>query len=704
MSREIVTSLSPADIGPSYSAREVPRATALRQLWTVAYRQRYPLLLSIAAALLLGAIAVISMPKKYTATSSVQLEQQTPQVISAPGLDPQPEDANRFLQTQLDRVLSRTLAQQVAAELDIKRSPEVLAALNVDTADGTDPAEGAIRALRENVLAELGLNTRLAKISFVSRDPQVSALIANAYAQALVGDNLRGKVETSDRAQEYLLDQLADAKGKLEVSERAKLAYARSANLTGTADADTDSMPAQQIGQLTGSLAAATAGRIEAQQIWQQARAGSALALPQVQENRAFQELLTQKAQLQSALAEDRQRHTDEYPSIAATLAQIAVLDREIGRLSGNIKQSFEQRYRAAASQEAQLKATIGQLRNAAMSEQDRSVGYNALERDLETNRVSYNGLLQRYKEVSAAAGAPAANVTLVDKAEPPLEPSSPKKLWIFAFAGLCGLIAGMAIALIRERLHDVIRTVDDLESPGHLAALGVVPALKAREKMKDALRNSGSAQSEAYKSIAASLQHFGAGKMPKTVLLTSTQANEGKSTSTWGLARGLRTLGYRVLVINGDLRNPSPEFGFAEALAGTLDPLSAAWVMDKTGLAVVDAGMARSDPVQLLAAARVRPVIEKLSAMADITLIDGPPVLGLVDAVLLADSVDAVIMVVEANRTEAGQLDVALSRLPTTVPIVGLLSKFDARQSGSSYGSYQYYSYGQAGRDFQPA
>ncbi|RZV33664.1 MAG: hypothetical protein EX262_06535 [Sphingomonadaceae bacterium] len=694
MERTVIPAIGTRALEAPSMMRAAPRSNAATQMRAVLYRQRFVLLGSLLAALALGLLAVVLLPKTYTASASVQLEQQTPQIIAAPGLDPEPEDANRFLQTQLDRVHSKTLALEVAEMIRLSQMPAVQAALGLEN----PTEEEMLETLREGVLADLGLNTRLAQISFTSRSPNASALIANAYAAALVADNIRGKVQTSNQAQKYLLEQLNDTKSKLEESERRMLAYARTAGLTSTTsgeDTQIGSMPGQQIDQLSASLAAATARRIDAQQEWAQVQGVSARTLPQVQENRAYQELLARKAQLQADLAQDRQRHTDEYPTVAATRVQIDELEREIAALAGNIKASVRQRYQAAAQQEAQLQSTIASLRGEAMAEQERGVGYNSLERQVETDRMAYDGLLQRYKEVSAASGAPSANVMLVDRAEPPLDPSSARPAWIMALALVLGIIAGMALALLREAINRPIRSLDDLEGAADLSALGAVPALARGSDMADALRQSDSPQSESYKSIAAAMRHFGGAAMPRSMLITSTSANEGKSSSAWGLARGLRTLGYSVVVVHADLRNPSAEPGLAEALAGEADLTSLARVNHRAGLAAIDAGHARGDLVALLAPDRVRPVIDKLQSFADIVLVDGPPIMGLADAVLLAESVEAVVMVVEANRTDPQHLDAALARLPDTVPAAAILTKYDARRAGAGQSAESYYSYG---------
>lgn len=699
-----------ADLEFAPAHRFIPQPTPLERLNAGIYRQRLPAALIFILALAIGALLTFGTAPRYTATASVQLEQLTPRVIAAPELDPQPnvQDADRFLQTQIDRVRSRNLAQIVANQLRIGASPALMAALGVDpNAPGRN--ERIIASLQDGVAAELGLNTRLAQIAFTSRHPEASARIANAFAEALAATNLNSKIETSNRAKQYLQGQLGAAKNRLETSEKRMLAYARSADLTTTVvpgNGDKDdrggSLRAQQLGLMAGSLSQATARRIDAEQSWNQVRGASAMSLPDVQGNRAIQDLVSQRAQLQAAYNEERQRHTDAYPSVRETAAKINVLDSQIGGLAGNIKNSFYGRYVAAAQQERQMAGSVGQLRGAAMAERERSVRYNSLNREVETNKAFYEGLLQRYREVAAASGAPAVNVTVVDRASAPLEPSSPDVPRNLALAGIAGAILALMAGSTRERMHHVVRSAEDLESNFGLPTLGVVPLLTGRKTIDEALDDPRSAQSEAYNSVAVALGQGTGGIVPKTLLVTSSTVGEGKSTSAVGLARSLASMGLRVLLVDGDLRRPSlrkiadgmDSPGLSDALAGSAPARSIIRRADLHDFDVVGAGQAATNPMALLSAGHMDKVIDGLAEEHDIVVIDAPPVMGLADAVLLARNAAAVLLVTEANRTHLCQVEVALSRLSGANIIGSIITKFDPRAAGVSYGGTDYYSY----------
>lgn len=685
----------------------LPSPTPIQQLHAALFRQRYPALGAIGGALAIGLLVTTAMPQKYTSSASIVLEQQAPQVIAVPDLDPQrnAQDAERFLQTQTDLVRSQTLANAVADQLKVERNPALLDALSVD--EDADRRRGSVvAALMTGVQVDLGLNTRLAKISFTSRDPVTSANVANAYAQQLVAANLKAKTGTSSRAAEYLKNQLVEAKKKLEDSERSMLSYARSAGLT-TADVTgqgngqgTVSFSSMLLGPLSQSMADATARRIAAQQQWLQYQGASAMALPQVQDNRGVQDMLAQKARMAATQADENERYTGEYPT--ATAAQINSFDREINAIAASVRQSYYDNYRGTIQQEQQIQQALNGLRSTIMAERDRSVGYNSLEREVAITKAFYDGLLQRYKEVVAASGAPSANITILDKAIASLDPTSPNLIRNLALALILGLLAAIGIVIVRERSHSFIRSTFDLGEVDYLPFLGVIPVAGKGEKIEDALDDPRSPQSEAYNSAAVSVQRMDDGKMPRTLLVTSSAESEGKSTTAVGLARSLSRLGSRVLLVDGDLRHPSlgemlgepAGPGLAEALAGTAQPQSIIRNLPELRFDLVLAGTARENPIGLLAERNLAPVLDQLSANYDIVLVDGPPIMGLADAVILSGSTDAVIVTIEANRTETSQLGLALSRLRGIKSLGAVLTKFDAKEAGVAYGDAPYYSY----------
>lgn len=684
--------------------RVVGPDVSIKQIYAGVYRQRYIALAIVGAALAIALLITLLTPKEYSASASVQLEQQMSRVIPVDDVNPEApvNDSARFLQTQLDRILSRSMAAAVAANLKIADRPEYLAALGFGDGMPDGGMESVISEMRDSVAAELGLDTRLARITFTSRDPEVSAAIANAYADALIESDVKTKGGTSDRAEKYLLEQLTDAKAKLVDSEQKLLGYARRSDLTNPVVGNDQggSLRSQQLRNLNDSLASATAQRIQAEQRWQQIRSTSPMALPEVQQNRTVQELTAQKAELQAQIAQDSKRYTSRYPTMDENAAKIAELNSQINAVASQIKGSYLDQYQAALRTEQQLRGTVGQLQGSSMAELERGVGYNALQREVETNRAFYDGLLQRYKEVAAASGLPGENFSIVDTAVPPSGPSSPNLLANLALGGVLGLIVAMAVGFLRERSVEVVRTSADAERALGIPSLGVVPAMTGNGIVRDALIDPRSPQSEAYRSIAVALRQA-LGHAPKRLLVTSASIGEGKSTSAVALARSFAAMGKRVLLIDGDLRRPSLSnwfetgggSGFSNLLAGEVGSESGRQV-DGENFDLMTAGDHAGDPVDLLSGDRMGEALNAMAQRYDVTIVDGPPIMGIADSILLANQVDAAVLAVEANRLDTDQVNEAVTRLPADLPVAAVLTKFKAKVAGVKYGDDLHYSY----------
>ncbi len=369
--------------------------------------------------------------------------------------------------------------------------------------------------------------------------------------------------------------------------------------------------------------------------------------------------------------------------------------------------------YLAAVSAERSLQSRVDALKGDTMSEQDRSVGYNLLAREADTNRSLYDGLLQRYKELNAASGVATSNIAVIDLAEPPLGPSSPNLTRNLAFALLIGLLAAAAVVFLAIQADDTIRVPEDVEAKLGLPLLGVVPAT---DDPAAALADPKSPLSEAYNSLRSALMHATSEGLPPTLLVTSAQAAEGKTTTSQALAVALARLGKQVLLVDADLRRPAVHslYGIANerglsSLLTSADPAASAIVASpEPGLSLLPSGPIPPSPTELLGSLRFRALIDELAARYDTVIFDSPPILGLADAPALSALVDGVAIVVEADRSRRGGLKAALRRLRSMRPIVlgAVLTKFDAAHMANRYSDYygsDYYEY-RSDRERTPA
>ena len=685
-----------------------------RQWWIVG-------ILALAAA---AAVLTTSLQTPlYTAQSSVQINDQSDRVLGEgedTGQTNSGFDTDRFLKTQVGVLKSRGLAVRVAQKLKLFGNERFYTAMSVEPPPPGLPQrqmrELTIGLLQGGLEVDLPYDSRIASLAFTSGDPAVSAEVANAFASEMIQSTLQRRYDSSAYARQFVSNQLVEAKSKLEGSERELNAYARQAGLISTRDAPTGdekggggsgagSVTTASLIQLNTAANEARAARIAAEGRWEAVNGVPLLSSREVLANSTVQNLLTQRAALQGKLEEERAEHLDDYPGIAELKAQIAEINRQLTATATSVRASLRNDFTAAQAAETALDAQVGTLKGATLAEQDKSVRYNLLAREADTNRELFDGLLQRYKELNAASGISTSNMAVIDEAEPPLSPSSPNLMRNVALGLILGLLLATAVVFLSFTIDDTIRVPEDVERKLGLSLLGVVP--RSEIDPDEALADPKSPMSEGYNALRASLLHATSAGLPPVLLVTSAQAAEGKTTTSEAIARTLARLGKRVLLVDGDLRRPSihrrmgvsNERGLSTLLTtgDTLD--SAVIVSSEPGLTLLTSGPVPPSPTELTSSIRFRALIDEMADKYDAVIIDSPPILGLADAPAMSALVDGVVLVIESERSRRGGLKAALRRLRAMRPnlLGAVLTKFDTTHAANRYSEYygtQYYDY----------
>jgi succinoglycan biosynthesis transport protein ExoP len=692
------------------------------------YRNRYIIAATVTLALLAGLTVTLLTTAIYKATSTVQIDLRSDNILASTSVEPDVAvaDTNRFLQTQVTVLKSRSLAQRVARSLNLARDDRFIVEMGAQPRELPGKALPAVREaqvvglLTRALTVDMPGNSRVMSITYASPSRLLAARVANSYADSYIRSNLERRVESSSYAREFLQRQIAETKERLQASEEALLDYQRSENLIdaspaqesnsspGSTPGDGASLSVSNMVSLNTASSAATARRIEAEERWRQAERTPAMALPEVINSTLIQTLLAQKATQMIALEQLRARYRNGHPSVSQAEEQITSIDREINNQASNIRRGIEGNYQTLRMQEAALAANVGSLRLTALNEQGRRVKYNILKREVDTNRALYDALLQRYKEVAAAAGIATNNLSVIDLAQVPGRPSSPNLIRNMLIALVAGIGLAAVLVFVREQFDDVIRTPDDARRKLGLPLLGVIPQAD-NTNPKDEFGDPKSPVSEAYHSFRTALGFSTQSGAPRSLLFTSSRPGEGKSTSAVALAQGFGRIGRRVLLIDGDLRKPSLhrqlELTSRVGLANLLTAQnSIAEVVQHSAMENVDfvaTGPLPPNPTELLTSDSLARTVSSALATYDLVIIDGPPVLGLADAQLLARQVEGVAFVIETGRAHRGQAKAAVRRLLSAEAIIVgvLLTKFNARRSGYGYGyGYEYnydYSYG---------
>ena len=673
-------------------------------LWRIISEWRWLIIGSVGVALAGAIIVTLLTQPLYRASTVLEINPPSVEILeNSKGSAIVPND-REFLATQYGLLRSRTLAERVAQQLNLASNPEFLDS----QADRATRQKIAAGILASNFTVDPMPASRLVKISYSSPSPDLAARIANSFADSFINTNLERRYEASSYARTFLENQISKVKSELEVSERELVAYAQAQGIISTAKegsgvgSDANSLTGESLITLNQNLAEAQTERIAAEQAYRQALSVGQTSDVAISTAPMRSSLAALQAEYQEKLASFK----PDYPDMVRLRTRNEELQKQIARESNLMTSSrvttARETFRAAAASERQLQAKVNQLKGAVLDLRGRSIEYNILQREVDTNRSLYDALLQRYKEIGVAGGIGTNQVSVVDRAEPPSGPYKPNLPFNLAVGLALGLIAGVGGAVGIEFVNDTIKTPDDVRDKLHLASLGVIPRKQGQQSLAEELKDQSSPISEAYFSLRTSLQFSTDSGAPKTMLITSTRAAEGKSSTTLALAQNFARLGNRILLIDGDLRKPAfttgaePTEGLSKLLTNQ-DPLRAHVLKTQfDNLWLVPCGPLPPNPAELLASLRLKALINEAASQFDMVIVDGPPVLGLADAPLLGAACRGTLLVVESGKTRTPAAIDAVNRLKSAGShIVGaVLTKYRHRVGGYGY-NYEPYRYG---------
>lgn len=690
------------------------------------------LIAGIAAAVLaVTAVSTFMMTPIYKATASIQIEREATKVIEQGDLQADESGGQDFYQTQFQLLQSRTLAERVASALSLGNDPAFnaqvapsllslirgkLASLifpddkPADTKGAGDRNKAAAARVQGGLDIQLVRGSRIATISFSHPNPAVAQRVANGYADVFITDNLDRRFEATAYARKFLEERLAQLKAKLEDSEKQLVQYADEKGIITVGDGKT--VVDADIEAINTQLTQARSEKMRLELVWQRVESADGLEIAEIRANETVQE----NRKLRSELAAQYQLKLNifkpNYPEMLQLKSQIAELDAQLAQAVKAVKADIKSSYEASRISVAMLEAELQKTKDTLVEQRNRSIQYNILQREVDTNRQLYDGLLQRYKEIGVAGGIGTNNISFVDKADTPAFPASPNVPRNLMLGLLGGLVLGFAAAFGLDFLDETFKVPEDVERETGLPVVGVVPVPKSGTSLDESLRDHRSPISEAYRSLRTSLQFSTPEGLPTSLLLTSSMPSEGKSTTAIGIADTFGKMGMKVLLIDADLRKSSlhkrlglrNERGLTNYLIGGIEAADTLQVTPMQNVFAITSGPLPPNPAELLSGTRMADLVRAAGDAYDIVIVDGPPIIGLADAPLLAGATQGTLLLVSANSTRKRALRVAVRRLQVVrANIIGtVLNKFDRREAGYGYGygygysDYEYYGYGQ--------
>lgn len=704
----------------------------LRRKWTIAAA----VILCVSTALIYSLAATPT----FRSRTVLQIQPNGPNIVEFGNLQQstnQVQAYKDFFQTQYSVLSSRALASRTIEVLELHEEPNFNPALRekglVASAKswvkGLLPGEkkeidpeilaqrehqNLVDALLRTVEVRPREDSYLVELAVVARNPVLAEQIVSTMADQYVELTMDQSIGSASNAKDFIEQQLAVTKARLEQSEVELQEFARGKDIYAI---DQEQLALQgRLADLNSRVTQAEAARIQAESVAKQARGPMRASLTGVIDNPLLKTLKDQLSEAQAELAQLRQTFSDQFPAVRKMIGKVASLRSQVAETEQNLLRGLQANFEAAAAQEADLRKTLEDHEAKFAEFETKGVTFKMMQRDINTNRELYDSLLSRYKEVEVVGAMRASNIVVLDAAEVPRKKYRPRVGLNLAIAMLVGLFSGVGLAVSQEYFDDTIKTPDDVENAARLPTLAAVPVFTAPEDL-DAVPDYApdrqvalmptSPGAEAIRTLRASLLLASSGGLPKRILMTSSTPSEGKTCITTNLALAFAQMGKKVIAVDCDLRKPRlhAATGLANT-AGVSNVLTDNATLDEVirpsgfpNLDVITAGPIAPNPVELLGSEALDGFLKELDERYDLVLLDAPPTLGFADVPTLANRAGgACLLVAHAGVVHRHVLKHAveyLLRMQSRVLGV-VLNKVSTRGSSYSYyGGYYGTEYG---------
>lgn len=706
---------------PAAASASSQEPTHLREYLAVVLKRKWLILSLMVVVTSLVSIQMYRLPSIYEAWTQVQIEQKPKSVVStgrAGDLVIRSNDPN-YWNTQLQKLKTQRLARQVILRLDLQNNPNFLNAqrgtgiiagmrriitrenakapkpedaggvpvlndieltadqLTPEQAQKLEPYEDA---LREFLMIDPIDRTNLVNIRFQHTNQQIAANVVNTLATVFRENDIRAETSGSQKAEDVLANQIIDLQARVQANEQKRLNYRKMNDLPLGVKPGQD-LTAVQLTTYSTQMQVAEAARKQAEAdytaVLQTRNTDGVMSLPQVQANKNVERLRTKISELEERRSALMVTYTKEWPEVKKIDEQLLQLRAEMKRAPEEIIAGLKNNYEAAKKAEQSAKSSYFGARSKANVQSVAETSLGDLDQAIETDRQNLNLYMQRLNELKVTNGdRTSGNVSTVEEARVPREPIGPPRVRNIVIALLLSLAVGIGLAFLLDYLDDTLKSVEDVDRHLHLPTLALIPAPREARRLLARgapepehgthtalalIQDVRSPVAEAYRHLRTSLLLSSAGQPPKTVLVTSSQPSEGKTTTVVNIATMLAQTGADVLVLDCDLRRPRvhAHFGLPNARGVTNYLSGDANVSDLIqtygplpNLKVVTSGPVPPNAAELLGSDEMRKLLYVLAESFTHIIIDSPPAISFTDASILSTMVDGVMLVVHGGRS----------------------------------------------------
>jgi succinoglycan biosynthesis transport protein ExoP len=728
-------------------------------------RRQYAVILFLTfVAIAAGSVYLFTTPPSFTAltkliidTRKMNLFQQQAVVGDAP-LD------SASVDSQIELLRSENVILSVIKDLRLTEDPEFVrprrglvgATLGfipslLSSGGGGQPSEFQLTRTAMGVFSG-GLEVRrvglsyVIDISFRSYNPERAAQVANAVADAYIVDQLEAKYQATRRASIWLQDRIKELREQAMTAERAVVEFKNKNNILETGGRRL--MSEQQLGELNTQAIAARAQTAEAKARVERIDDILQMDIPDATvtdtlRNEVINRLRTQYLDYSRREADFSMRYGRNHLAAVNLRAQMREIRRSITDELQRIAASYKSDYEIAKAREEAVERRLDEIVSQSQLTNQAQITLRELESTAQTYRSLHDNFLQRYMESVQQQSFPITEARVITPASRPLGSSHPKSMKVMAAALAGGLFVGFGLAFLRDLSDRRFRTAGQIEGLLHTPCLAIIPYTASDAPKKKARRHGPEAGSnavatgsrlierdqsvlwtvvdspfsrfaEAIRSIKVAIDVSSAAAPKKVIGITSAVPNEGKSTVAMSLALLMAQGGARVLLVDGDLRNPSlsrkvaphADRGLLEVIAGTASVADAVHTDPASGLSFLPAFLKSrvAHSVEIVGSPATAQLLDSLRQSYDLVIVDLPPLAPVVDVRAAARLMDAFAFVVEWGKSKIDVVEHALNASPEVAENmlgavlnkadVGALSRYE-NYRGSYYYNRYYSRYG---------
>lgn len=596
----------------------------------------------------------------------------------------------------------------------------------------SSPYSNMADALRNRINVDPIRDTKLVEVSYTSPSPVLAADIVNTLAEEFINFSVDIRYEKTQQATDFLGEQIANTKAELELKERELLRYGKEKELEFLSDAESAAL--NKFEDLTKALTQAQMERYRTQASYMELKNIEVDSIPPSVTNPVIQDIRTEYTRTKSEYDRKRKMYGENYPDMLQLQAKLDSLKGEIEKVLSDA----ESDYRAALRNENYLKHSVESQRTEVARMSSDAILYNSLKIEVENKRKLLNSLVERQTETQVSSNLEkfkASNISIIDRGEVPKRPVSPNKKMNFLFALLIGISGSVGLCILLEHLDNTVKGYDDMEKMFGLSSLGAIPLVSTDGIKKGKMNGYYSGYrysyggknlsmggslpelkevelvnyhfpqlsiSEDYRTVRTSILLSHAENPPKVIVFTSAMSQEGKTTTVANMAASFAQLDQRVLVIDADLRKPrlhkifevENTAGLSGYLTGKHFIRNAILKTDLNNIWILPSGLIPPNPAELLNSKKMSEMISVVKKGYDVILIDTPPVLAVIDPVVVSTFADSTILVVKSGKTTYKMLGKAIEEMNrSNTHIIGIL--FNELNVGKGdYRYMDYYSY----------